>query len=104
MAVIPFSIQKPLPNYAEISSVLPWLLPIALLLLIPPVFALLWGAPMWSPGVTGILFLTEISVATIAAAILTDEAFGAREVLGIVLISLAGASEVISKLFRSRLK
>ena len=36
--------------------------------------------------------------------LLTDEAFGAREVLGIVLISLAGASEVISKLFRSRLK
>ncbi|MBO67244.1 MAG: EamA family transporter [Acidiferrobacteraceae bacterium] len=104
MAVIPISIHTPSPGYNEIIVVLPWFLPIVLLLLIPSVFALLWGAPMLSPGVTGILFLTEISVATIAVAILTDEPFGIREVLGILLISLAGASEVIFTLFRRRLK
>ena len=52
MAVIPVAIQKPLPDYAQIVSVVPWFVPVVLLLLIPSTFAVLWAAPMLSPGVT----------------------------------------------------
>jgi len=50
------------------------------------------------------LFLTEISVATIAASILTDEPFGIREITGVVLISLAGTAEFIASMFRPQRK
>ena len=48
-----------------------------------------------NPGVVGILFMTEISVASITAAIWAGEPFGLRELSGVILISLAGLSEFL---------
>ena len=39
--------------------------------------------------------MTEISVGAGSAALLTDEPFGTREILGIVLISTAGLLEAV---------
>ena len=95
MLWLPFLGHPEVPDSSNVVVVLPWLIPVVLLLIIPSTFALTWGAPLLSPGVTGILFMTEISVATIAAAVLTDESFGAREILGILMITLAGLTEII---------
>ena len=102
--VLPFFGQASAPEWPAVFSVLPWFVPVVLLLLIPSTLALTWGAPLLSPGVTGVLFLTEISVATIAAEILTDEPFGIREITGVVLISLAGTAEFIASMFRPQRK
>jgi len=95
MLWMPFLGQPEVPDSSDVVDVLPWFIPVVLLLLIPATFALTWGAPLLSPGVTGILFMTELSVATIAAAVLTGESFGAREILGVLLITLAGLTEII---------
>jgi drug/metabolite transporter (DMT)-like permease len=71
------------------------LLPIVLLLVLPGYFAITWGTPQLNPGTVGLLFMTEISVGAISAALLTNEPFGIREITGIVLISLAGLAEVL---------
>ncbi|HJL53422.1 MAG TPA: hypothetical protein QF695_12400, partial [Arenicellales bacterium] len=43
----------------------------------------------------GVLFMTEISVGAISAALLTNEPFGTREILGVILITAAGLTEVV---------
>jgi hypothetical protein len=48
--------------------------------------------------------MTEISVATLTAAWLTSEVIGPREMAGIVLISLAGLSEVLLPMARRLLR
>ena len=48
--------------------------------------------------------MTEISVGTLTAAWLTSEIIGPREIAGIILISLAGLSEVLLPMVRSALR
>jgi len=84
-----------LPPPGILVSILPWLLPIVLLLVLPGYLAITWGTPQLNPGTVGLLFMTEISVGAVSAALLTEEAFGIREITGIVLISLAGLAEVL---------
>ncbi len=89
----------PLPDMAGMVGSLPWLLPVLLLVVMPGVFSVMWGTPHLNPGVVGLLFMTEISVGSATAAVLTDEPFGLREMAGIILISLAGLLEVLVPLF-----
>ena len=84
-----------LPPPGILVSILPWLLPTVLLLVLPGYLAITWGTPQLNPGTVGLLFMTEISVGAVSAALLTEEAFGIREITGIVLISLAGLAEVL---------
>jgi drug/metabolite transporter (DMT)-like permease len=58
-------------------------------------YATMWGAPKLNPGVVGLLFMTEISVGAITAAIWSGEPFGVRELIGVILITAAGAAESI---------
>ncbi|KRO87693.1 MAG: hypothetical protein ABR99_10810 [Rhodobacter sp. BACL10 MAG-121220-bin24] len=60
------------------------------LLVLPGTYASLWGPKYLSPGVVGLLFMTEIVVGAISVALLAGEPFGIRELTGILLI--AGAS------------
>ena len=48
------------------------------------------------PGAVGLLFMTEISVGTVTAAIWADEPFGLREITGVVLVTLAGFTEILA--------
>ncbi|MDH3714657.1 MAG: DMT family transporter [Gammaproteobacteria bacterium] len=90
------------PDLSELPATLPWLIPVAVLVILPAGFAAIYGPTILNPGVVGLLFMTEISVATITAAWLAGEPFGTRELLGVVLITLAGALEPVIQTYRSR--
>ena len=66
------------------------------------VYASMWGMPKLNPGLVGLLFMTEISVGAVTAAIWSGDPFGWREIIGIVLISGAGVFESIVDLVRAR--
>ena len=90
------------PDMATIVGVLPWLVPVVLIIVIPPAFAIMWGATIISPGLLAILFMTEISAGTITSAIWAGEHVGAREIVGVVLVSLAGLLEPVHKMWTGR--
>jgi drug/metabolite transporter (DMT)-like permease len=93
-----------IPPAEAYRSVLPWLVPLALLVVLPVYLAITWGLPQLNPGTSGLLFMTEISVGTLTAAWLTTEIIGPREIAGIILISLAGLSEVLLPVLRNALR
>jgi drug/metabolite transporter (DMT)-like permease len=90
------------PDWSMVALMLPWLIPLAILVVIPAGFATVYGPTQLNPGVAGLLFMTEISVATVTAALFAGEPFGIRELLGIILISLAGLAEPLFDLIHSR--
>lgn len=91
-----------MPDVATIGAVLIWMVPVALIVVIPPSFAIMWGATILSPGLISILFMTEISAGAITAAIWADEPFGWREIAGVVIITGAGLLEPVAQMFRPR--
>ena len=94
LALSPLAGDIELPPWSAFVDVLPWSIPIAIIV-IPGAYAAFWGAPHLNPGVVGLLFMTELSVGGITAAIWAGEPLGARELTGIALISLAGLVEFI---------
>lgn len=80
------------PDSDLLLTVLPWLVPVIAIMIVPGTFASLWGPRFLSPGLVGLLFMAEIIVGAISAALFAGEPFGWREVAGVVLI--AGASLV----------
>ena len=81
---------------------LPWLIPLALVLIIPAGFAVIYGPTQLNPGIAGILFMVEIGVGTITASIMTDEPFGWRELLGVLMITIAALVEPVRDLVQHR--
>ncbi len=79
-----------LPKIEQVLPALPLLLIFMALLVLPGTYASLWGPKYLSPGVVGLLFMTEIIVGAISVALLAGEPFGIRELMGVLLI--AGAS------------
>jgi len=71
-----------------------WLLAVALIWTLPVILLTLYGAGSIDPGKVSILLSLEVVVGLGTAAWLTDEPFGAREMLGAVLIVGAGVIEV----------
>ncbi len=94
LAISPMAGEIEFPDWSDIVDVLPWTIPVAIIV-IPGAYAAFWGAPHLNPGVVGLLFMTEISVGGITAAIWANEPLGARELTGIALISIAGLIEFI---------
>jgi drug/metabolite transporter (DMT)-like permease len=95
----------PMPALSSILATLPWLMPTMLVVVVTGMYATMWGAPKLNPAVVGLLFMTEISVGAITAAIWSGEPFGAREIVGVVLISAAGVTESLWDLWlKPRLK
>jgi drug/metabolite transporter (DMT)-like permease len=86
---------EPAPAISRMVDVLPWLAPTVVLVVMTGMYATMWGAPKLNPGVVGLLFMTEISVGAITAAIWSGEPFGYRELIGVILITAAGAAESI---------
>lgn len=85
----------PVPSWTQLPEILIWMVPLAILVIIPAAFATLYAPSQLNPGVVGLLFMTEISVGTATAAWLAGEPFGLREVAGVILITLAGITEPI---------
>ena len=94
LAISPMAGEIEFPDWSVIVDVLPWTIPVAIIV-IPGAYAAFWGAPHLNPGVVGLLFMTEISVGGITAAIWANEPLGSRELTGIALISIAGLIEFI---------
>jgi drug/metabolite transporter (DMT)-like permease len=86
---------EPAPAFSTMLGTLPWLLPVILAVVVTGMYATMWGAPKLNPAVVGLLFMTEISVGAVTAAIWAGEPFGLREIAGVVLISAAGVAESI---------
>lgn len=91
-----------MPGLEVFVGVLPWMLPVALILVIPAGFAVIYGPTQLNPGVAGILFMVEIGVGTATATVLTDEPFGARELTGVLMITFAALIEPVRDLLRHR--
>ena len=85
----------PSPQWNQLPSILLWLIPLAILVIIPAAFATLFAPSQLNPGVVGLLFMTEISIGTITAALFAGEPFGTTEILGVLLITAAGLSEPV---------
>lgn len=88
--VLPISGAGPPPDPQVIVSVLPWLVPALVAIVMTSAFLVIWSGRLLNPGLLGILFMTEISVGTVSAALFAGEPFGLRETLGVVLITGAG--------------
>jgi drug/metabolite transporter (DMT)-like permease len=95
--LLPFT--EKMPDVTVVVDNLYWLFPVLVMLVIPTVFFVMWGSPLLNPGVVGLLFMTEISVGAVTAAIWANEPFGFREILGITLVSLAGLTEFAARPF-----
>lgn len=90
VAVLLVTGQAGMPDAEIFLGILPWLVPVALVLTIPAGFATIYGPTQLNPGVVGLLFMAEVAVAAVTAAMLSDEAFGMREGLGVLLVIGAG--------------
>jgi len=91
---------EPMPDISRLIHELNWLLPFALFVIIPAALATVYGPSKLNPGIVGLFFMAEISVATATAAIWADEPFGPRHLLGVTLITFAGILETIWLWFR----
>ncbi len=70
-----------------------WILMVALGML-PITYLTIWPATVLSPGRVGMLLMVEVLVGVGSAALLTDESFAMREMVGALLIISAGVVEV----------
>ncbi len=100
MATIALVVEPTLPSQADVVDVLPWLVPFVLLGLVPGSFAVIYGATILNPGVVSIIYMSEIGVSVLLAALLTDEPFGLRQIGGILLIALAAMVEALGDWLR----
>ena len=91
-----------MPSFAQTLPTLPLLLIFMALLVLPGTYASLWGPKFLSPGVVGLLFMTEIVVGAISVALLAAEPFGMREVTGVILIAGASMLEPLLSLRQAR--
>jgi drug/metabolite transporter (DMT)-like permease len=81
------------PAWQNLGAELKWLVPFSLIIILPAAVATVYGPTKLNPGVVGLLFMTEISVGTITAALWAEEQFGLSQALGVILITLAGILE-----------
>lgn len=89
------------PSSESLVAATPWLFLLVAVYLVPSMLLLLWAASRLSPGRVGLLLMGEVVVGVISAALLTDEPFGGRELIGTILIVSAGVIEVIQRQARS---
>jgi len=91
----------PIPAAATVLAASPILL-LCMIWQVPLMWLILWGSGHLESGRVAILLLLELVSAVVSAAILTDEPFGWREIIGCVLILGAGLIEGVDELRRSR--
>jgi drug/metabolite transporter (DMT)-like permease len=72
----------------------PWLVAFALVWMLPVIWLTVFGASRLDPGRVAICLMLEIVVGLTTAALLTDEPFGSRELVGAILIMGASAAEI----------
>lgn len=83
------------PNTQIVADSMIWIIPLAILGIVPAGFATLYAPAYLNPGTVGLLFMTEISISVGTAAVFAGEPFGLREAIGVILISTAGLLEPV---------
>jgi drug/metabolite transporter (DMT)-like permease len=91
----------PVPDGAAFLAALPAAI-VCMFWLLPVMSLVLWGTGKIDGGRVSILLLMELIGAVVSSAILTDEPFGAREILGCVLVAGAGLLEGLDELLGPR--
>ena len=90
------------PTLDQTGPALPGLILFVVLLVIPGTYASLWGPKYVNAAVASLLFMTEIVVGAISAALLAGEPFGLREAIGVTLIACASLLEPLTALRSTR--
>lgn len=91
-----------MPSVDAVLPAMPLVLVFTAFLVLPGTYASLWGPKFLSPGVVGLLFMTEIVVGVITVALLAGEPFGLREMIGVALISSGSMVEPLLSMHRAR--
>ena len=84
-----------IPTMETWVQLAPWFVLLSLGFFIPTNIMITWAPSQIGAGLFSILILSELVFGTISAALLADEAFGWRELVGSVLILTAGLVEVV---------
>jgi drug/metabolite transporter (DMT)-like permease len=94
LALLPLGIESVQPSLELIADAK---IPIAILaiMMLPLAFLTIWPCTLLSPARVGMLYMLDVVVGVVSAALLTDEVFGAREMIGTILILSAGVVEVM---------
>lgn len=95
-SLLPLTAPDRLPAFKQLISLVPWMVLMAVGILIPAMWGLYWGSRAVDPGRLGILLQIEAVVGVSSAALLAGEPFGAREATGAVLVVSAGLIEVLT--------
>ena len=90
------------PDLDRLARTLPWLAPVAAFGVFPCALAASWGPKHIDPALVGILFMTEITVGGITAALMAGEPFGMRELAGVLLITGAALVDSVWDLRQAR--
>ena len=93
-ALLPLGHEASIPDPNLLRDVWVWVFVIAILMF-PMTFLTIWPTTLLSPGRVGMLLMADVVAGVISAAILTEETFGYRELIGTVLIVSAGIVEVM---------
>ena len=91
---LPLGLQSQLPVLENLIDSWIWVLIITIVML-PMVYLTIWPATVLSPGRVAILLMADVLAGAVSAALLADENFGYRELIGTVLIMSAGIVEVV---------
>ena len=100
MLALPIAAGTP-PSPDVIGSAAPFLL-VCMLWQVLLAWLVMWGSGFVEPGRVTVLLLLEVVGAAVSAAILTDEPFGWREILGCIFIVGAGLIEGFDEIKASR--
>lgn len=83
-----------MPGWQTLANGWYWIALVAIMML-PITYLTIWPATVLSPVRVGMLLMVEVIVGVLSAALLLDEAFGLREMIGTLLIVSAGIVEVM---------
>jgi drug/metabolite transporter (DMT)-like permease len=94
-SLVPLTTLGRLPAMEKIVALAPWIVLMAVGILIPAMWGLYWGSRFVDPGRLGILLQLEAVVGIGSAALFAGEPFGSREAAGAALVISAGVIEVL---------
>ncbi len=94
LSLLPLAALGQPPAFEQLITLTPWIVLMAVGILIPAMWGLYWGSRYVDPGRLGILLQLEAVVGISSAALLAGEPFGSREAIGAVLVISAGLIEI----------
>lgn len=97
VAVIAGALGSSISVFDDRGPAVLWAVLFALIIFVPPNFAVLWAAQRIDSGRVGILMMTEVLAGAVTAALLSGEHFGMMELMGTILIVCAGLVEVLGR-------